>query len=109
MPVFTPYDDQFNDREHSELGQRNFSVSHAKKDGVVMAVISVCLLVAACVLFAMVKRYELFALYGALAAFLGLFYNIDDRFLALKLLLLPLLSFDFTFSQCYYTQILCRI
>ena len=72
MPVFIPYDDQFNDRKHSELGQRNFTVSHARKDGLVMTAISMCLLVAACVLFAMVNRYELFALYGALAAFLGL-------------------------------------
>ncbi|MDB2686727.1 hypothetical protein N9Y42_05905 [Mariniblastus sp.] len=74
MPILKPYDDAFSDREHPILGQRTYTISQSQRDGVILVSISVLFAIVACVLFYMASQYELLAMYGVLAAFIGLLF-----------------------------------
>ena len=76
MPVFTQYDNEFRERDHADFGQRLFTMSHKRRDGIVLTAVGAACAVAAVVLFVLSKQTEIFVLYACLATFISLLFSI---------------------------------
>ena len=77
MPVFTQYDNEFRERDHADFGQRLFTMSHKRRDGIVLTAVGAACAVAAVVLFVLSKQTEIFVLYACLATFISLLFSLD--------------------------------
>lgn len=76
MPVFTQHDNEFREHDHTDFGERLFTMSHKWRDGIILTAVGVVCAVAAIVLFVLSKQTEIFVLYACLAAFISLLFSI---------------------------------
>lgn len=76
MAILSPIDAKFETDTYPELGARSFTVSHSKRDGLILSSLAILGGLLSARLFYEAQVQEFFGLIGALAAFLSLLLGI---------------------------------